>query len=99
MSKPLKICRESALTIAAPYRAARSSAMPDFPAAVGPQMMRSLTAPKPSLYFVPGEVDDRRSPMYVMSGQSGVAKGREQRAHLALRQFFSSLDRGFARDG
>src|SRR5205085_1632668 len=76
-----------------------SSATADLPAAVGPQMMRSLSPAKATLDFVPGEVDDRRASVDVVRRQSRVAQGREQRAHLSLRELFTRFYRRFAGDG
>src|SRR3954470_4805292 len=82
----------------ASYAAASSSATADLPAAVGPQMMRRLSAAKAPLNFVPGEVDDRRAPVDIVRRQSRVTQRREQRAHLSLRQLLASLDRRLAGD-
>src|SRR6266550_1267909 len=69
----------------------------DLPAPVGPLMMRSLSPAKAPLYFVPGEMNDRRATVNVVRRQSRVAQCREQRAHLSLRQLVAGLDRGFTR--
>src|SRR3954467_8637816 len=62
-------------------------------------MMRSLSAAKAPLDFVPGEMDDRRTSVDIVRRQSRVAQRREQRAHLSLGEVFSSLDRRLAGDG
>jgi hypothetical protein len=49
-----------------------------------------------SLNFVPRELHDRSSPMYVVRRQRRVAQRDEQRSHLCRRQRVASLDRGLA---
>jgi hypothetical protein len=41
-------------------------------------MMRSLTAAKPSLYFVPGEMYNGRAAMNVVGGKLGVTQCGEE---------------------
>src|SRR5688500_6646353 len=78
--------------IAAPCSSASSRASDDFPAAVGPQMIRSLPSSKPPLYLFPGEMNNRGPAMYVVRRKSRVAERGKERPHLPLRQLFSSLD-------
>src|SRR5882672_2111154 len=59
-------------------------------------MIRILAPPKPPLYFIPGEMNYRRAAMHIVGWKSRVAQRREERSHLPLRQFFSSLDRCLA---
>src|SRR6185503_13681750 len=85
--------------MAASRAAPSSSAIVDFPAAVGPQMMRSLSPAKAALDLVPGEMNDRRATVDVVRREHCVAKRCEERPHLALRELLASLDGRFAGDG
>src|SRR2546423_4200185 len=62
-------------------------------------MIRTLPPAKPPLYFVPGEMNDRRAAVDVVRWKCRVAQRCEKRAHLTLGQFFSGLDCRFAGDG
>src|SRR2546423_713277 len=84
--------------MAASYVSQSSIAIVDFPAAVGPQMMRSLSSAKTPLDLVPGEMNYRRASVHVVCWQSGVSQRREQRSHLTLRQLVTGFDRRLARD-
>src|ERR1700693_4992214 len=99
MSKLRKICRESALRIAALCISQSSIATADLPAAVGPQITRSLSPAKAPLYLVPGEMNDRGAAVHVVRGERGIPQCREERAHLPLRQLLASLDCRLAGDG
>src|SRR4029079_10411236 len=61
-------------------------------------MIFSLSTAKAALDFFPGEMDYRRATVNVMGGKSGIAQCSKQRAHFTLRQLFSRLDSGFARN-
>src|SRR5512141_946126 len=82
--------------IVAPYSRARFAAIPDLPAAVGPQMTRILFTAKPTIQLVPRQLHDRRAAMHVVRGKLRVTQRCEQRSHLALRKHFPALDRRFA---
>src|SRR5450759_1408289 len=85
--------------IAALYVSPSSSATADLPAPVGPQMMRSLSPAKAALYLVPREMNDCRAAVDVVRRQRRVPQRGEKRARLSLRELFTGLDCGLARDG
>src|SRR5690242_4231613 len=67
-----------------------------FPAAVGPQMMRSSASTKAALDLVPGEMHDRRAAVDVVRRERRGGEGDVQRAHLTERERIASLDGGLA---
>src|SRR5919201_6482663 len=77
-------------------RSASAMAMADFPAAVGPQMTRSLPSAKAALDLVPGELHDGGSAVHVVRRQLGSGEGDEERAHLGGREQVAGLDRRLA---
>jgi hypothetical protein len=99
MSNRLYIWRESALMIVAPYSRASVAAIEDLPAAVGPQMTRTLFPSKSPLQLVPRELDDSRAAVHVVRGEFRITERCEKCPHLALRERFARLDGGLARNG
>src|ERR1035437_1434119 len=81
------------------YRTARAIASADFPAAVGPQMMRSSAPAEASLELIPADLDDSTPPMHVVRGERRARERDVERAHLRWRERVSRLDRRLARDG
>src|SRR5258708_10474839 len=70
-----------------------------FPAAVGPQMTATTSAPpEPPLKLFPGQLYDGRATVHVVRRQGRIAQSDEQRAHLARRELVARLDRRLARD-
>src|ERR671921_2155917 len=85
--------------IVAPRRSARASAAADLPAAVGPQMIRRSAPAKAALELIPRQMNDRRASMDVVRRKRRAREREEERAHLALRQHVSRLDRRLACHG
>src|SRR5687767_4676318 len=84
--------------IVAPYSRVRLAAIADLPAAVGPQITRTLLPAKPSVQLVPSDLHDRGPPVHVVRGQLRVAERREQGAHLRNRKGVPGFDRCLACD-
>src|SRR5919108_4883718 len=85
--------------IIAASRSASESASADFPAAVGPQMMRRSVSAKPAVDLVPREMNDRGSTVHVVRWKHGRSERRVERAHLVGRERVARLDCRFACDG
>src|SRR5690606_39800557 len=100
MSKPRYSWRESALTIAPPWRSASRRAIADLPAAVGPQMTRSARSPAPeaSLELIPRKVDENRPSVHVVRGQGAAPEVAVECAHLVLRECVACLHGRLARN-
>src|SRR5688572_22642680 len=84
--------------MSAPCDSASAIAIADFPAAVGPQMMRTLLSSETSLELIPRDLHDRRPAVHVVCGQRRRCESDEQRLHLAERELIARLDGGLARD-
>src|SRR5688500_4694756 len=83
----------------APYRSASARASDDLPAAVGPQMTRTLSSAKSAIELVPRELHDRGASVHVVRRETRRRERQEQRAHLARREDVAGLDGRLARDG
>ena len=82
----------------APNFAASVRAIADLPAAVGPQMTRTLSPAEAPLNFLPGEMHDNRSAVDVVRGELRPGECHKKRAHLGLAELIASFDCRFARD-
>src|SRR5471030_2705090 len=81
-----------------PCRSASCIASADFPAAVGPQMMRSSAPSESTLEFIPANLDDRAAPVHVVRGQGRTGERHIQRAHFGRSEYVAGFHRRFARD-
>src|SRR5688500_17208695 len=81
----------------APCSCAMAIAIADLPAAVGPQMTRTLLPSEAPFELIPGDLHDRRSTVHVVRGKRSRRERDEQGPHLAGRQGVAGLDGRLAR--